>query len=437
MGLLTLLAIVVACLVGSAFFSSSETALTRVDRHALEDEARAGRGPQAYAVRDLLAHISRLLVTVLLGNNLVNVLGTAAATALAVNLLGESRGIVTATIVMTLLVFIFCELLPKSVAARNPLRVSLFVSLPLYVLHQLLRPAHWLFDVVIDPLLRRITGTGESGRATSPETILRMVRETHKTNETEGGENTPMSIMSATAGAAEMTALDVMVPRAEIIAFPVSTAPADLLERVLSERYMRVPIYGETVDDIHGVCHLKDLIRLVREGGDELVDGVLKPVLSVPERKPILEMLTEMQQSFLHMAIVKDEFGQTRGLCTQEDVLEEIVGEIRDEFDHEELHMIHASGDGYDVVGRVKVLDFSRETGWEIPAERGDTIGGLVFNTLGRAAHENESVEIPGFHLRILGISGTRITRVRITRVEEEEAEEPTPSAEKDAAADA
>ncbi len=214
------------------------------------------------------------------------------------------------------------------------------------------------------------------------------------------------------------------MPRTEIFAFPVTTAPSDLLESLLEERYTRVPIFEEDIDHILGVVHLKDLIQHVREDGDNL-QGILKPVLRVPERKPILRLLTEMQRAFVHLAVVKDEFGVTQGLCTQEDILEEIVGEIRDEFDREELETIRALPDGtYQVLGWLKVLDFNRETGWEVPAERGDSLGGLVFNTLGHAPLQGERVALPGFEITVVGVSGSRITRVRIARSDESAAEE-------------
>jgi CBS domain containing-hemolysin-like protein len=193
---------------------------------------------------------------------------------------------------------------------------------------------------------------------------------------------------------------------------------------VLEERYTRVPVFEESIDHVLGVVHLKDLIQHVRADGDNLQE-ILKPVLRVPERKPILRLLTEMQQAFVHVAVVKDEFGVTLGLCTQEDILEEIVGEIRDEFDHEELQTIRGFPDGaYQALGRVKVLDFNRETGWEVPAERGDSLGGLVFNTLGRAPRQGEQVSLPGFEITVVGVSGSRITRVRIARGDEPAAEE-------------
>ena len=416
------LTVVLACLVLSAFFSGSETALLRLGSHEVEEEVRELRGPSAVAVRDLLGHTSHLLVTILLGNNLVNILGAAAASGLAIAYLGEAKGIAAATAVMTLLVLIFCEVLPKAAAARHPRRIAFLVALPIYIFHQLLRPLHLLFDRIIEPVVRRIGGSPDSDPGTATEAVLRLARRTR-----EGAPvGTPLAIIGATAGAAEMTVEEIMVVRTEIVAFPITTEPSALLESVLEERYTRVPIFEESIDHILGMVHLKDLIQHVREDGGPLT-GILKPVLRVPERKPILRLLTEMQRAFVHLAVVKDEFGVTQGLCTQEDILEEIVGEIRDEFDREELQTIRSvPDDSYQALGRVKVLDFNRETGWEVPAERGDSLGGLVFNTLGHAPRQGERVSLPGFEITVVGVSGSRITRVLIARDDQPATEEGT-----------
>ena len=409
------LLVVLACLLLSAFFSGSETALLRLGSHEVEEEVRELRGPSAVAVRDLLGHTSRLLVTILLGNNLVNILGAAAASGLAIAYLGEATGIAAATAVMTILVLIFCEVLPKAAAARHPRRIAFLVALPIYIFHQILRPVHLLFDRIIEPVVRRVGGSPDSDPGTATEAMLRLARRTR----VGAPVGTPLAIIGATAGAAEMTVEEIMVPRTEIVAFPVTTEPAALLESVLEERYTRVPVYRDSIDHVLGVVHLKELIQHVREGGGNLQE-ILKPVLRVPERKPILRLLTEMQRAFVHLAVVKDEFGVTLGLCTQEDILEEIVGEIRDEFDREELQTIRRLPDGsHEALGRVKVLDFNRETGWEVPAERGDSLGGLVFNTLGHAPRQGEEVSLPGFEITVLGVSGSRITRVRVARCDD------------------
>jgi CBS domain containing-hemolysin-like protein len=220
-----------------------------------------------------------------------------------------------------------------------------------------------------------------------------------------------------------MHVTDIMVPRTEIEAYSLDTPASELLEAMLEGRYTRVPVYREDIDDVLGITHLKDLVKLVNGGGED-VHTVLKPVLRVPERKPILGLLAQMQGAFCHMALVKDEFGVTQGLVTQEDILEEIVGEIRDEFDSEELFTIRQRNDGsYEVLSRVTVLDFNRESGWQVPAERGDTLGGLMFNTLERAPTKGESVKVPGYVIRCIDVSGSRIARVHIREQTEPESE--------------
>lgn len=405
------LLVIAGCLVLSAFFSGSETAMLRLRVSDLERESAGGHNPAAVAARSLLGSTSRLLVTILVGNNVVNLLAAALASAIAVRHFGEAIGVPLATVVLTILVLVFSEVLPKAFAARHPKRVTQFAALPLYLMHQLLRPVHIAFDRLVEPMVRWLGGGAEGDHASSAEELLRLAR----TARLDSATPTPASIISGVVRATEMHVSDIMVPRTEIFALPIDTPPADLLERMLEERYTRVPIYEDSVDHVLGVVHFKDLTKLVRSGEGELRD-IVKPVLRVPERKPILELLADMQKSFIHMAIVKDEHGLTRGLLTQEDILEEMVGEIRDEFDREELQAIRSLNGEFEALGRVKVLDFNRETGWELAAEPGDTLSGLVFNALGRAPRKGDVVQVGDHQVIVLDVSGTRIPRVRVRR---------------------
>lgn len=409
--------IVVGCIVVSAFFSGSETALFRLRSHEIEKEIESARGPAAVAVRDLLSSSSRLLVTILLGNNVVNILGASAAAALAIRHFGPQLGILVSTVTMTVLVLILCEVLPKAVAARHPLTVARVIGLPLYIFHAVLRPVHSIFDRIIEPVVRRIAlASGNGGDPQSAEDVLREAREAR-----EGDQlGSPVAIMGATSEAAEMDVTEIMVQRTEIVAFSVDTPPAELLESILEERYTRVPIYETSIDNVLGIAHLKDVVRLVKDDRAD-IRGILKPILRVPERKPILRLLADMQRSFCHVALVKDEFGVTLGLVTQEDILEEIVGEIRDEFDFEELLTIRKlDEDSFEVLGRVSVLDFNRETGWRVTAEKGDTLAGLFFNTMGHSPRLGESVDLAGYELICADVSGSRITRLRVVQKPEE-----------------
>jgi putative hemolysin len=411
MDVVTGILVIVVCLALSAFFSTSETALLRMREHEIEAGIREARGPAAFAIRDLLNSTSRMLVTILLANCLVNILAPSVATALAVHWLGDQKGILVSTFVMTVLILVFGEVLPKAFAAAHPRRVSHAVALPLYLLHRALWPVHVAFDLIIEPFVRLVGGSASEGeQLTTVEDVVRLARAASASQP----DAQPLEIIGATAGAAEMTVKEIMVPRAEIVCFPIDINPAELLVKVMDERYTRVLIYEGSIDAIVGIVHLKDLVKLQSGGGGD-IHQILKPVLRVPERKPILRLLADMQRNFVHMAVVKDEFGVTLGLVTQEDILEEIVGEIRDEFDREELLTIRELPDGgFQALGRLKVADFNRETDWEVPAQRGDTLAGLVWNALGRAPRKGDVVRVPGYEFTVADISGTRITQVRV-----------------------
>lgn len=411
----TYLLILLFCLIGSAFFSGSETALLRVRRDDLEEDAKSARGPSVLAARELLHSMSRLLVTVLLGNNIVNILGAGVAAALAVRYLGEQWGIVTATVAMTIVTFLFCEVIPKAFAARQPRRVAYAVALPLYLLHQILRPLHIFYDYVIDPLLRRLGAPDTAPQVSSTEELMRLARDAAEAPLNGPAPDQPIGIIAAAARASDMTVADIVVPRAEVVAFPVDTLPGELLKLVLDEGYTRVPIFEGSIDRVLGVAHLKDLVEMERDGQTDL-RRILRPVLQVPERKHILELLADMQQAFVHFAIVKDEFGVTLGIVTQEDILEELVGEIRDEFDRDELLRIQrVAPDRYQAFGRVKVRDFNRQTGWRVQSQSSDTLAGLVFNTLGRPPRRGESIQLPGYEIIVTELSrNNRVIQVQV-----------------------
>jgi putative hemolysin len=408
--------LIFACIFLSAFFSGSETALLRLRKEQLEKDIKEAKGPTAFAVRDLVKNTSQLLVTILFGNNVVNILGAASASALAIHFLGEKWGVLISTLAMTVIILIFSEILPKAISARNPIKVSYIVGLPLYIIHKVLKPLHWLFDKLIDPFIQRITQGTEEPVGTIDE-ILAMAKMAPKKRKA----GSPLAIISSTAGAAEMKVKDIMTPRPEIVAFSIKTKAPELLEKLLESRYTRVPIYLGSMDKMVGLVHLKDLIKAVQTNQGDL-RKILKPVIKVPESKPILSLLSEMQRSLIQMAIVKDEFGTTQGLVTLEDVLEEIVGEIRDEFDIEELkHLKKVSENCYEAEGMIYVTDFNRDTGWKLPAESGDTLSGVVFDSLGRIPHPKEEVRIDDYVISVQEITGTRINRVQVRLEKKEE----------------
>lgn len=407
------LLLILVCLILSAFFSGSETALLRLGKHQIEADIAGTHGLPALAARNLVEHTGKLLVTILLGNNVVNILAAAVASSLAIRLLGEQRGLLVSTIALTVVVLVFCEILPKAVAARSPRRASYAVALPLYVIHKVLRPIHWIFERGIDPLVRAISGGDEEGGPAGSDELLELARRMT----TQAPSASPVGILGNTAHAVERTVEEVMTPRTAIFAASRTTSPADLLDLMLAERHTRVPIWEDSIDDVVGLVHFKDLAGLVRGAGSE-IDPIIRPVLRVPERKPILELLAEMQREASNLALVKDEFGLTVGLVTQEDVLEELVGELRDEFDAEELEQIRRiSETSYEVAGEVTVLDFNRVSGWTVDGMEAQSLGGVVFNALGRVPGPGDRVEVQGHAFTVLSCSGTHIHHIRVEQL--------------------
>lgn len=403
-------ALVLGCLVASGFFSGSETALLRLRAHHIEADLRTSSGMSALAARSLVATPARLLVTILLGNNVVNILAASVAASLSVHYLGQERGILVSTIAMTFVVLIFCEILPKALAARNPRGVGYAVALPLYLVHKVLRPVHWAFDHLVEPVVRRLAG--HEGEDSVAEEVLELARKL----QIDHRSAIPVGIIANAARAIDRVVADVMVPRADIFAAPESLSAEAMLERLLQERYTRVPVYRESIDDFSGCLHLKDLIALSRSGESD-VRGAINPVLRVPAGRPVLELLRDMQRTATPLAIVKDEFGVTQGLVTQEDLLEELVGEIRDEFDQVELQNIRKLEDGSFLVrGATRLADVTRDTGWTLPGAPGQTVGGLTFEALGRPARRGDLVRVDGFEITVTSCSGTRLQEVRLQR---------------------
>lgn len=418
---MTYFLVVVLCLILSGFFSSSETALLRIRPEELDRESAESKKLSATAAKSLIESPSKLLVTILLGNNVVNILGASCASMLAVQLFGEKIGVALATILMTVFVLVFSEIVPKAIASRDPIRVAEIVSLPLYLVHQASRPMHYFFSSFIDPWITRLVGSEKnSSDVNAYDSLLRLASQIRAKRSELG----PVSIIQSTVKAQKLLVQDVMVPKSEIFAVSEKEDVKDALAQMLDNRFTRIPIYQETLDTMVGLIHFKDLVAASQRPGSTLKQ-IVRPVLRVPGKKPILSLLSDMQTSSIQMAIVKDEFGHTHGLITQEDILEELVGEIRDEFDSEELSAIHKLSDqSYRVMGRVSVRDFNRASGWNILAAESETVGGLVLNQLGKIPHIGSQVSQEDYELKVIEMAGNRIVQVKIDRTTNEPAKE-------------
>jgi len=414
---LSYFAIVIICLLLSAFFSGSETALLRLTKDIVEQDLEKSGRISIMAAKELIKTPAKLLVTILLGNNVVNILGASCASALGVYYFGEQKGLIISTVAMTLIVLIFSEILPKSIAAKNPSKLGYFVSLPLYFIHKASAPIHFFYERTIDPLVRLIAGKQNEGPQSSTAESIMKLAEGLKVRK---GDGTPIPIIGSAAAAASLFAEDILISRAEIFALEEHISILEAEKKLGKSRYTRAIVYQDSLDNILGIVHLKDLVRANNSDekeNEKSIRDLIKPVLFVPGKMPILSVLPRMQKGLIHTAIVQDAFGTTKGMLTQEDILEEIVGEIRDEFDTDELKRIKKITLGkYQVLGNLSLHDFNRETGWGLPGERGDSISEILFTELGRTPKKDDSVLFDNYSLKVLDMSGKRLARIEISK---------------------
>ena len=390
--------------------------MLRLTREKVDEEIERNSRLSVMAAKELIKAPSKLLVTILLGNNVVNILGASCAAALGVYYFGPKNGLLISTVVMTITILIFSEILPKSVAAKNPERVGYFFALPLFVVHKISAPIHFLYERTIDPLVRLIAGKQtESSKTSTAETIMRLAEGLN----IKKGSGTPLPIIGSAAAAGSLVAEDILISRSEVFALPIETNVKEAEQRLGESRYTRGIVYKGNLDNIVGTIHLKDLVRTNNDQSEKnlSLEKLVKPVLIVPGRMPILAVLPRMQKGLIHTAVVQDAFGVTKGILTQEDILEEIVGEIRDEFDSDELKRIKKiSPNKFQVLGNVSIHDFNKETGWTLPGERGESISEILFTELGRSPKVDDVLNFEGYYFKVQDTSGKRIALIEVTK---------------------
>ncbi len=416
-------AAILGLLVLSAFFSGSETALTAASRGKLR--ARADRGSAgARRALAITEDNERLIGSVLLGNNLVNILATSLATALFTRAFGDG-GVALATLVMTLLVLIFAEVLPKTYAITNAERAAAGVSAPIALVVRLFSPVVSAVRALVRALLRLF------GVQADPDSQILAVREEIEgalsLGHSEGaiGREDRDRILGA-LDLAERTVEEIMLHRSQIEMIDAETPPRDVLEQCLKSAHTRLPLYSGGHENIVGVIHAKDLLRAMYarrpqpgQAGDPMegfdILGVAMKPYFVPETTPLDEQMRQFLRRHTHFALVVDEYGALQGLITLEDILEEIVGEITDEFDVDAEHPIKKAENGDFVIdGAMTIRDFNRATDWTLPDEEANTVAGLVIHEAQTIPTQGQVFSFHGFRFEVVQRKDNRITRLRI-----------------------
>jgi magnesium and cobalt exporter, CNNM family len=410
------IAAVLVCLLFSAAFAASETALTASSRATMLQLAKQG-DRRAALVNRLLETRERLISALLLGNNSVNIVASSLATALLIDWFGD-RGVIYASLVMTVVVVVFGEVLPKTVAFNAPDHVALAVARPIAWTVRLLTPALAAIEALVNWVLRRFgMPVGEGPSILSPHEELRgAVDLLHR----EGGvEKQDRDMFSGLLDLRDLTVSDVMIHRTEMITINADDPPEEVMQAALEAAVTRIPLWRGKPDNIIGTIHAKDLLRAIHAADGDLtkvdIGAVARPPWFVPDIRPLSEQLKAFRRRQTQLAVVVDEYGEVMGLVTLEDILEEIVGDITDEHDVAVPGVRRQPDGSVNVDGGVPIRDINRVMDWNLPDDEATTVAGLVIHEARLIPEPGQTFTFHGFRFRVLRRHRNRITVLRIT----------------------
>ena len=393
----------------SAFFSGSETAFMAVNRIQVRDKSNKG-DDKAKLVDKLLEDETKLLTTILIGNNLVNIATSSIATSIAIKIFGN-KGVGIATGVITFLILIFGEITPKSLGNSNPFKYSKVAAVFLYWAEKIFYPIVIFFSW----LIKKVIGEEKliSSAFISEEEIRRYV----KVSEEEGViKEIEKDMIQSVFDFDDTQVREIMVPRIDMVCINNEADVKEVVKLAVEHGHSRIPVYENVVDDIIGLIYVKDLLNLILENNRSVdIEEFIKPIYFIPETKPINTLLSEMQKRREHMAIVLDEYGGTAGLITIEDLLEEIVGDIQDEFDLETKMIDKINENEMIVDARIDIDEVNEKLADNLHEEEiFETISGFILHHLGYLPKEGEKIEIGNLIIVVEKISEHRIEKVRI-----------------------
>lgn len=393
----------------SAFFSASETALMSLSkiriRHMVEDGVKGAK-----LIEKLTEDPNKLLGSILVGNNVVNIGASALATSVAVKAFAES-GVGIATAIMTILILIFGEITPKSIAKQRSEGVALKVSSSVNIIVKILRPFVAIFTFISSTVLKLFGGDLNKDQPFITQEELKTMVDVGEEEGVLEEEEKEMIFNVFEFG--DIQVKDVMVQRVDIVALGLDSTYDDVIDIIKEEQFSRIPVYNDSIDDIIGIMYVKDLILLNNKDNFKVQDCIREAYYTF-EFKKVTELFKEMKKSRNHMAVVLDEYGGTVGIVTIEDLLEEIVGEIEDEYDELEEEIEVVKEDEYIVDGRIRLDDLSELIGVKMESEEFDSIGGFVIGQLGRIPEPKEEVSYENMRFVVEEIDKNRIKKVRI-----------------------
>ena len=403
------IALFVICLALSAFFSGSEIALVSINhaktRALLESKTRGAK-----AIALLKRNTDHLLITILVGNNIANIAAASIATAVAVNIYGDI-GIGIATGVVTILMLIFGEIGPKTYSAKNPEKVALFGARFILVLSYILTPVFWIYDGI--KKLFKIDA--ELAPTVTEEEIKQWIDVGEESGTIEEEEH---EMLYRVFRFSDTTAREVMTPRGDVCMIEHSKTPEDAVAVFNETGFTRLPVYSEDTDNIIGILNVKDIFSAIYEKKEGVtVENLAYEPYFVPETKKIDDLLNELRTSKMQIALVADEYGTFAGLITMEDILEELVGEIMDEFDEEEPEIRDISEGTYIINAVAPVTKINDALSLDLPTEETyQSVGGLITDRLGHIPKTGEVITLDnGITMQVLRMRGRKIVEIQVT----------------------
>ena len=394
----------------SAFFSSAETALTTVNKIRIRNLAEAG-DKSAVTLTKVLEDQGKMLSAILVGNNVVNLTASSMSTTLAMNI-WSNKAVGVATGVLTLVILVFGEISPKTISTLYSEKISLKYAKFIYLFMTVMTPVIYAVNVLSSGFLRLVhVDPNRKQEAITEDELRTIVEVSHEEGVIESEEK---KIINNVFDFGDSVAKDIMVPRIDMAMVEVDATYDELIDIFREEKYTRMPVYEETTDNVIGIINMKDVLLIDRNEEFHIRDLLREPLYTY-EYKNTAELMVEMRQTSNNMIIVLDEYGATAGMITLEDLLEEIVGEIRDEYDEDEEQELVKVGPGeYVVEGSMKLDDLNDQLELELESEDYDSIGGLIIGQLDRLPEEGESVVCGGIRLVVDRLDKNRIDRVHM-----------------------
>ncbi|MBD5158770.1 MAG: HlyC/CorC family transporter [Ruminococcus sp.] len=395
--------LVVVMMIFSALFSSTETAYSSVNKIRLKNYEAQGNKKASVALK-LANNFDEVLTAVLIGNNIVNIATSSVSTLLFVSIFGKN-GAGISTAVITVLVLVFCEVLPKSYAKRNAEKLALLFAKPLSVLVTVLKPAVFVLNKISSLL-----SSGEEAPSVTEDELKYMIDEIEEQGVIEEQES---ELVKSALEFDEITVDEILIPRVKVTGIEINSTIEEIKEIFTTEMYSRMPVYEKSLDDIVGIITNKAFFKMIVEGGSD-INNIIQEVPHIADCKLISEAMRDMQRSKVHLAVVVDQYGGTKGIVTLEDIIEELVGEIYDEDDEIVTRIVKIAPDKFEIAGDMSVYDMLEQLDLDensIQTEY-NTVGGWVTEVMEHIPEKNESAVSGIFRLTVSAVSEHTVEKI-------------------------